>query len=135
MKFYCYDCASEYEVDENNLIPARGWNIVDEEYLLFYCICPKCMSISTFEECTSTDKELIPPDMKLRLMKKYSLVSDDYIEYYKQLKEYEVAKRKCEKIFKKIKLKEKNRSDNSCLYENWKTSEEIVSDVAKLELK
>ena len=135
MKYYCKDCKIESKIEEKDLIPGRGWDIVNDEYLLFYVVCPNCKSINVFEECTSTDKELIPSDMKLRLMKKYAYVSDDYLDYYKSLREYERTKKKCESIMEKIKYKQELFGDDSRLYDNWKDSEEIVEGVSKLQLK
>ena len=135
MKYYCNDCRKEVEVSEKDFIPNRGWDIINDEYLLFYVVCPNCKKLSVIEECTSTDKEIISPDMKLRLMKKYAYVSDEYLEYYRTLREYEIAKSKCERMLLTIKKKQELLSDNDRLYDTWKDSEEIVKEVSKLQLK
>ncbi len=135
MKYYCNDCKKEVEIGEEDLIPNRGWDILTEEYLLFYVLCPNCKKLSVIEECTSTDKEIIPPDMKLRLMKKYAYVSDEYLEYYRTLREYEIARLKCERMLMSIKNKQESLPDSDRLFDNWKNSDEIVEEISKLQLK
>lgn len=134
MKYYCKDCEEEFEVGEKDFIPSAGWEY-DFEYLLFYVICPKCKGLSVYERCTSVNEEKIPPDMKLRLMKKYAYVSNDYIEYYKNLRDYIIAKKKCEKILERIHNKKELLKDDTKLFANWKDSETIVDNASKIQLK
>lgn len=135
MKYYCRECEKELKIEEKDLIPNRGWDYNVEEYLLFYVMCPKCKRLNVYEECTSTDKELIPSDMKLRLMKKYAYVSDEYLRYYEKLRELEEAKAECERLKSIIENIQNKHKDNERLFSHWKDSEEIVEEVSKLQLK
>ncbi|MBR4178651.1 MAG: hypothetical protein IKR57_04830 [Bacilli bacterium] len=135
MKYYCHECKKEYEIGEENLIPGVGTDYFMDEYLLFYAMCPKCRFLNVFEECTSTDKEIIPPDMKLRLMKKYANVADQYYKYYESLRKLEIVKADCEKIMDEIKKIQSEKKDNSRLYYYWKDSESIVQECHTLQLK
>ena len=126
MKFYCDECEKEYEIGEKDLFPSSGTGIPYEEYLLFYAICPGCKELHVYEECTGNNKEIIPRDMKLRLMRKYAYLSEIYYQYYEALSELEKAKRECESIKEEIDYLKSIRPDRKRLFEDWETNEKVL---------
>lgn len=127
--YHCSCCDNDVKVEEADFIPGRTDNIHSEEYLIFWAVCPECGEPGIFEECTSTDLEVIPRDMKLRIMKRFAHIADESLALARAKVAMESARRNCEYIEGVIKSRINEGLSDEELYPGWYNSSKIVREL------
>ena len=79
LNYVCDKCKEEITLDSSNILPGKlvGWG--EDEFLTWYCKCPKCKSIS---ELGNIEIAAIPREVKLELLDRYSGIADETMEIW-----------------------------------------------------
>ena len=129
---FCEKCQEQFTIGESDFLPGKNDDINGDEYLVFWAICPKCGHPDLYEECTSTDYEIIPKDMKLRIMKRHAHTAEEELDLAwrrETLKEVIAGIEKTEDL---IRRKRNAANDDKVLFDGWKDSATIVRELKQM---
>lgn len=125
LNYVCDKCKKEITLDSSNILPDKlvGW--FEDEFLTWYCKCPKCKSIN---ELGNIEIGAIPREVKLELLDRYSGIADETMGIWLNEKKIFDAGKEIKRLNDKINnttSEIKNQKVKS-LYKTWKPNTEIV---------
>ncbi len=119
--FTCSKCNEKSKIDKKYILPGYDSDGYDD-YLIFYAKCPKCLYTSTIKN------SIIPNNIKLELMKKYSLIASETLRIWNLEYEINLLNKKKNELENIKNCIVKKRKNDNYLFNGWYDSQSLVKN-------